>query len=119
MIDEITIERGVVFTRPRQVSTADGGMLASFRFVSLETKKWYTVIAVDLVAEKVMDIVRKGNHLRLEGRLEETYWSDGEVDYDNLVIHLKSMSEDNIVYPKVNPDHSCNCEYCTKRYVSV
>lgn len=119
MIDEITVERGVVFTRPKQISMPDGGILASFRFVSLETQKWYTVVALDLVAEKVVDIVRKGNHLRLEGRLEETHWSDGDTEYNNLVIHLKSMSEDNIVYPRMNPDHSCDCEYCMKRYISV
>lgn len=120
-MNKVIVERGIVFTRPTQVPLVDGGILASFRFVSvgLEVQQWYTVVSTDLVAEKVMDIVRRGNHLRLEGRLEETHWSDGEVEYNNLVIHLDSISEDNIVYPRINPDHSCDCQYCMKRYVSV
>ncbi|MBB5632382.1 single-strand DNA-binding protein [Cryobacterium mesophilum] len=106
MTDTLTIT-GFVATPPRQLTTADGYALTSFRLASnlrrfdRTTKSWvdagtnwYTVSTYRQMATNVAASVHKGDRVLVTGRLRIRDWQDGEKKGMNIDLDADALGHD-------------------------
>jgi single-strand DNA-binding protein len=106
MSDIITLT-GVVGTPPRNITTAEGLIITSFRLASSQRRfdrqeqkwvdgdtNWYTVSAFRQLAVNTMRSIEKGNHVVVTGRLRVREWRSGERAGINVDVEADSMGHD-------------------------
>lgn len=106
MTDTLTIT-GLVATPPRQLITAEGLAVTSFRLASqlrrFDRKKnswvdagtnWYTVSTYRQLATNVGASVQKGDRVLVTGRLRIREWEDGEKRGMNIDLDADALGHD-------------------------
>lgn len=128
-----TVTNAIVATTPRFLVMADGvTSLCSFRVADNDNDEgftyWYTVTAINGLAEWVNVNIAKGNRIDVTGKvIERSYFSDTgsqetvyEIVADNIIVDgisgrvsVEDQAEaDAIVDATETPKHSCSCPHC-------
>lgn len=106
MSDHVTVT-GLVATAPRQVRTATGLPIATFRLASSQRRfdrtqqkwvdgetNWYTITSFRQLAQNVMSSIEKGQRVVVTGRLRIRDWVSGEKAGTSVEVDADAVGHD-------------------------
>ena len=115
----IISNNAIIATTPRHMVTSEGVAITSFRIAEgTETSRntphnnWFTVVAFDNLAVKLMAQVNKGDHIDVVGNLIMREWSNGSASGVSVEIELLSFEVVRVSPITGKRVHKCTCRYC-------
>jgi single-strand DNA-binding protein len=91
---------GLVATTPRNLKTAEGLSITSFRLAEYDSEKegettnWYTVTGFKTIADNMATSINKGERVIVMGELGIRDWDNGERSGTSVEVQADSIGHD-------------------------